>query len=194
MSHDHYKKDVRHLDMIDVYRVIELFEVTHPALQHALKKVLCAGDRGAKDWEKDVQEAIDSLNRALQMRVEDAGAKLMEDEVLLMVHPVIDTQMKAQEQTFGGQQSNKREAILQDPVEWLKRHGRIDLRDLAEPAPQESDDPHAELRKTWKPGQRWQGRLRDSGPLDWSECGESPSWHPSLEYRRHPDDAKEGND
>lgn len=136
MTYDHYKKDVRHLDMIDVYRVIDLFEVTHPALQHALKKVLCAGDRGAKDWEKDVQEAIDSLNRALQMRAEDC---------------------------------NK-----------------------VEPKPT-SDDPHAELRKTWKPGQRWQGRLRDGGPMDWSECGESPSWHPSLEYRRHPDDAKEGH-
>lgn len=80
MSHDHYKKDVSHLDMIDVYRVLELFSVTHPALQHAAKKILAAGCRGAKDWEKDVQEAIDSLNRALQMREEDdkGGATMLD--------------------------------------------------------------------------------------------------------------------
>lgn len=138
MSHDHYKKDVRHLDMIDVYRVIELFEVTHPALQHALKKILAAGNRGAKDWEKDVQEAIDSLNRALQMRAEDC---------------------------------NK-----------------------VAPAPT-SDDPHAELRKTWKPGQRWQWRHHGIYPIsDWHEVGANarPVWDRSFEYRRHPDDAKEG--
>lgn len=70
-KHSHYKKNVSHLSFIDVYRVIELFEVTHPALQHALKKVLCAGGRGQKDWAKDVQEAIDSLNRALEMQGED---------------------------------------------------------------------------------------------------------------------------
>ena len=70
-KHSHYKKNVEHLSFIDVYRVIDLFEVTHPALQHALKKVLCAGGRGQKDWAKDVQEAIDSLNRALEMQGED---------------------------------------------------------------------------------------------------------------------------
>lgn len=69
--HSHYKKDVRHLEMIDVYRVLDLFEVTNPALQHAIKKLLAAGGRGAKDWDKDVQEAIDSLVRAQQMRAED---------------------------------------------------------------------------------------------------------------------------
>lgn len=72
-KHSHYKKDVSHLSTVDVYRVLDLFEVTHPALQHALKKVLAAGKRGAKSDEKDVQEAIDSLNRWLQMRAEDEG-------------------------------------------------------------------------------------------------------------------------
>lgn len=71
-KHSHYKKDVSHLKTLDVYRVLDLFEVTHPALQHALKKVLVAGGRGAKNDEQDVREAIDSLNRWLQMRAEDA--------------------------------------------------------------------------------------------------------------------------
>lgn len=69
-KHSHYKKDVSKLQFVDVYRVLDLFDVTHPAVQHAAKKVLCAGGRGAKDWEKDIQEAIDSLQRALDMKKE----------------------------------------------------------------------------------------------------------------------------
>lgn len=71
MSHDHYKKDVSHLKRIDVYRVLDLFGVTQPALQHAVKKLLCPGLRGAKGYAKDLQEAIDSIERALEMYYED---------------------------------------------------------------------------------------------------------------------------
>lgn len=71
-DHSHYFKDVTHLKTIDVYRVIDLFEVKHPAVQHALKKLLVTGNRGAgKDFERDLREAIDSLNRALEMKAED---------------------------------------------------------------------------------------------------------------------------
>lgn len=70
--HSHYKKDVSHLQMVDVYRVLKLFEVTNPAIQHAIKKLLVAGGRGAgKDIECDLREAGDSINRALQMIAED---------------------------------------------------------------------------------------------------------------------------
>lgn len=71
MKHSHYFKNVRHLDGIDVYRVLELFNVTDPCLQHAIKKLLCAGGRGAKDMEQDVQEAMDTLERWQDMQVED---------------------------------------------------------------------------------------------------------------------------
>ena len=72
MKHPHYFKDVRHLETIDVYRVLALFNVTDPCIQHAVKKLLVAGGRGAgKDIGKDVQEAIDSLERFKEMRVED---------------------------------------------------------------------------------------------------------------------------
>ena len=60
-----------HLDAVDVYRVLELFEVTDPCLQHAIKKLLCAGGRGVKDMEQDVQEAMDTLERWQDMRRED---------------------------------------------------------------------------------------------------------------------------
>lgn len=59
-----YSKNVKDYETIDVYDVITLFEVTNPALQHALKKVLMAGKRGSKDFEKDCKEAIESIERA----------------------------------------------------------------------------------------------------------------------------------
>ena len=50
--------------IIDVYDVLDAFDVSNPATAHAIKKLLCTGSRGAKDWETDLQEAIDSLERA----------------------------------------------------------------------------------------------------------------------------------
>jgi flagellar hook-basal body complex protein FliE len=71
-KHNHYFKDVSHLNHIDVYRVLELFNVTDPCVQHAVKKLLVSGGRGAgKDFKQDIQEAVDSLNRKLQMIEED---------------------------------------------------------------------------------------------------------------------------
>lgn len=71
-KHAHYYKDVRHLEYIDVYRVLDLFGVTDPCIAHAIKKLLVAGNRGGgKDSDRDIQEAIDSLERYQQMRREE---------------------------------------------------------------------------------------------------------------------------
>ena len=70
MKHSHYHKPCP-FDSIDVYRVLELFEVANPCLQHAIKKLLVAGGRGAKDISQDVQEAIDTLTRWQEMRSEE---------------------------------------------------------------------------------------------------------------------------
>ena len=73
-KHNHYFKDVSNLISIDVYRVLELFEVTDQALGHAIKKLLVAGGSGAgKSIEKDIEEAIVSLQRCLQMKREVNG-------------------------------------------------------------------------------------------------------------------------
>lgn len=78
-KHSHYHKDVTHLKSIDVYRTLELFGVTDQALGHAIKKLLCAGKRGAgKTFEQDVREAVDTLNRRLQMLAEDDAPKAFE--------------------------------------------------------------------------------------------------------------------
>lgn len=70
-KHSHYFKDVSNLKTIDVYRVIDLFDVTNSCIQHALKKLLVAGGRGAKNVERDIQEAIDTLIRYQEMKKED---------------------------------------------------------------------------------------------------------------------------
>lgn len=71
-AHNHYFKDVSKLDFIDVYRVLQLFAVNDPCIQHAVKKLLVAGGRGAgKDIKKDIQEAIDSLTRWQEMQKEN---------------------------------------------------------------------------------------------------------------------------
>lgn len=69
--HSHYFKDVRNLNEIDVYRVLKLFDVTDPCIQHAVKKLLVAGGRGAKNFVRDIREARDSLGRCLDMHNED---------------------------------------------------------------------------------------------------------------------------
>lgn len=71
-KHSHYFKSVAGLTYVDVYRVLALFNVTDPCLQHAVKKLLVAGGRGGgKDISRDIQEAIDTLQRWHEMRKED---------------------------------------------------------------------------------------------------------------------------
>jgi hypothetical protein len=55
---------------VDVYAVIEAFGVTCPARQHAIKKLLCSGLRGQKDSMQDLEEARDSITRAIQLEMQ----------------------------------------------------------------------------------------------------------------------------
>lgn len=68
----HYFRSVAHLDSIDIYRVLALWQVTDPCIQHAVKKLLVAGGRGVKPTSLDVKEAIVALERFIQMLDEDA--------------------------------------------------------------------------------------------------------------------------
>jgi hypothetical protein len=51
----------------DVYSVLAAFGVTCPALQHAIKKLLMPGQRGAKSTVQDLDEALVSVSRAIDM-------------------------------------------------------------------------------------------------------------------------------
>lgn len=74
-KHGHYFRWIGHLQWLDIYRIFHLFTVTDSAIQHAIKKLMAPGGRGAgKDFRKDVQEAIDTLQRRLEMLDEDEAA------------------------------------------------------------------------------------------------------------------------
>lgn len=50
---------------VDVYRVLDAFKTDSPALDHAVKKILCPGTRHAKTREQDLKEAIKSIEAEL---------------------------------------------------------------------------------------------------------------------------------
>ncbi len=61
-----YQRNVRSTS-IDVYDVLEAFGVTNPATAHAIKKLLCPGQRGHKDKFTDLNEARLSIIRAIEL-------------------------------------------------------------------------------------------------------------------------------
>jgi hypothetical protein len=66
---------------VDVYDVLRAFNVTDPAIQHAVKKLLCTGIRGHKDSRQDLEEAIQSIERALDIvKVEEKLAEPIDAE------------------------------------------------------------------------------------------------------------------
>lgn len=70
-KHSHYYRPCPY-DAIDVYRILEIFEVNNPCAQHAIKKLLVMGNRGHKDAERDVQDVIDTMTRWKAMRAEES--------------------------------------------------------------------------------------------------------------------------
>lgn len=53
---------------IDVYDVLDNFNIINPSLQHATKKILMAGLRGHKPLETDLFEIISALSRAAALK------------------------------------------------------------------------------------------------------------------------------
>lgn len=55
----------------DPYRILLAYNITHPAQQHAIKKLLRAG-RSHKPLATDISEVIETLQRWQEMIKEDA--------------------------------------------------------------------------------------------------------------------------
>lgn len=70
-KHSHYRKDISNLDVLDIYRVTELFK-PHSCGAHIAKKALCSGQRGHKDLLTDIQDIIDTAERWKEMLIEDS--------------------------------------------------------------------------------------------------------------------------
>ena len=64
-----YSREIIGLDgktcQVDVYRVLEAFEVDSHAIAHSIKKLLAPGKRHAKTREQDLKEAIASIEAEL---------------------------------------------------------------------------------------------------------------------------------
>lgn len=52
---------------VDVYRVIDAFEIQSGALQHAVKKICAPGQRGHKTYKEDLIDIRDSINCAIAL-------------------------------------------------------------------------------------------------------------------------------
>lgn len=70
-ANDKYKREIKPGVFIDVYDIIRCYEVTSGPLQHALKKILAAGQRGHKDYEQDLIDILSSTERALFQHQEE---------------------------------------------------------------------------------------------------------------------------
>ena len=59
---------------VDVYSVLVAFNVTCPATQHAIKKLLCAGLRSKGSKKDDLIGAMAALNRAIDLAEREDGS------------------------------------------------------------------------------------------------------------------------
>lgn len=53
--------------VVDVYRVLDAFEVHNPMLSHLAKKALCAGLRGHKGYMEDLLDIQKAINEAIKL-------------------------------------------------------------------------------------------------------------------------------
>jgi hypothetical protein len=62
-----YLREIKPGVEVDVYDVLAAFRVTNPAVAHAIKKMLCPGQRGHKSPRQDLLEAQVALARAIEL-------------------------------------------------------------------------------------------------------------------------------
>lgn len=62
-----YHREIAPGVYVDVYDVLNAWQVTNPALQHLIKKSLCPGGRGHKTKAEDLDEIIASAKRAKEI-------------------------------------------------------------------------------------------------------------------------------
>lgn len=69
----HMENLCKGVDEVDYYRVMDIFRIGRPrqvgdsAVEHAIKKLLIPGERGAKGRIQDLEEAVRSIKEAIKM-------------------------------------------------------------------------------------------------------------------------------
>ena len=126
-----YFKNVKHLDEVDVYRVLNLFDVTDHALGHAVKKLLLCGVRtGGKTTIQEVVEARDTLNRWVEMEREDGNhtelydfshpTKITSDDLFYNIEEVEEEEVEEEEvEEEEVEEEEVEEEDMSDPATWL---------------------------------------------------------------------------
>ncbi len=66
----HYRYTYKDINL-DPFRIAKIYGMTSFPMQTILKKVLCAGERGHKDYTQDLKDIISAAQRELQMLDED---------------------------------------------------------------------------------------------------------------------------
>ena len=61
-----YRKSIHGVE-VDIYDILQAYDVTNSATQHAIKKLLAGGKRGHKDLLQDLAEARWSIGRAMEL-------------------------------------------------------------------------------------------------------------------------------
>lgn len=62
-----YHREIKPGVWVDCYDVLKAWNVTCPALQHAIKKALAPGNRGHKTLAQDMDEIVQSALRAREL-------------------------------------------------------------------------------------------------------------------------------
>lgn len=90
-NYSHYLKDVRHIDILDLYQLGEIFEVEDwsGSIHHAVKKLLAGGKRGFKGRNKDVAEAVMTLLRYLEIKGMCIQSGSKDKQLNLTFNPVL---------------------------------------------------------------------------------------------------------
>jgi len=70
MMPNKYQREIKPGVNVDVYDVLVAFNVTCPAMAHAIKKCLAPGQRGVKSAKQDKEEAIASIERSIDMALQ----------------------------------------------------------------------------------------------------------------------------
>ena len=66
----HYRFQYRGLNL-DPFRIAQIYNMTDFCMMTILKKTLCAGNRGHKDFKQDLKDIICAAQRKLEMIKED---------------------------------------------------------------------------------------------------------------------------